>query len=112
MALLTAQAVSDGGSGITPTYSAASSSDTVAFRPGLWLHVKNTNGATRDIAVVIPGTHISGQANPDVAHTIAATTGDRLIPIPNAASDQGVVTFTTSATAGVTWGVFYRELTP
>lgn len=111
MALLTTQEIADGANGITPSYSAATASDTATFQRGMWLHVKNTNAATRDIAVVIPGTHVSGSANPDVSHTIAATTGDRLIPIPAAANDGGIVTFTTSATAGVTWGVFVRAAT-
>jgi hypothetical protein len=113
MALLTAQPISvgtAGTNGVTPSYSAANSSDTVVYDTGLFLHVKNTNGATRLITIVIPGTQVSGAAATDMTHTIAATTGDRMFPIIAEAVDPatGLVTFTTDATAGVTWGVFKR----
>lgn len=113
MALLTVQSIAIGtnpSNGVTPSYSAANSSDTVAYDSGLFLHVKNTNAATRDITVVIPGNQVSGAGITDLVHTIAATTGDRMIPIPAEAVDPatGLVTITTSATPNVTWGVFKR----
>lgn len=112
MATLTAQPISmgtGGTNGVTPTYSAANASDQVAYDSGLFLHVKNTNAATRVITLVIPGNNVAGQANPDATHTIAATTGDRMFPIIAEMQDSnGMVTFTTDVTTNVTWGVFKR----
>lgn len=102
MALLTAQQVAI--TGTTVTYSAAGASDTVAPDERAFWHVKNTNAATRTATVVVPGTTY-GQANPDVAVTVAATTGDVMIgPLTPALADPstGLITLTTSAQTGVT----------
>lgn len=103
MALLTAQAVVF--PRLTAVYSTPSASDTITPDNGLVLHVKNTNAATRDVTVVVPGSTY-GQANPDVVNTVPATTGDNFIPIPNSPGlidpTTGLITVTYSATAGVT----------
>lgn len=102
MALLAAQQV--GITGPTITFGAAAASDTVVPDDRLMLVYKNTNAATRDITVVVPGTRF-GQANPDVVVTIAATTGEEYIgPITRDLADPvtGLVTVTTSAQTNVT----------
>jgi hypothetical protein len=68
------------------------------------LRVKNTNGATRDVTIVDPGLTPLGLANPDRTVTVAATTGDVLIPVPQACINpgSGVVDVTYSAVTGVT----------
>lgn len=92
--------------GLTAVYTAPSAADTIAPDTGLVLHVKNTNAATRDITLVVPGARF-GQNNPDVVKTIPATTGDVFIPIPSSPDlidpATGTIGITcTPATAGVT----------
>ncbi len=102
MALINPQPMSVTGTAIT--LAAAASSDTVAAGERVFLWYKNTNGATRDITVVVPST-LFGQARPDVVKTIAATTGDVMLGplVPDLADPAtGLVTVTLSATAGVT----------
>lgn len=101
MALLTAQQV--GITGTTVTFATPTTSDTVVPDEHTYWHVKNTNGSTRTATVVVPGT-THGQANPDVAVTVAATTGDVLLGplVPSLAGTDGLITLTLSATAGVT----------
>lgn len=77
MATLTAQVPTQ--AGITPTYAAASAGgDQVACDDRLYLHVKNTNAATRDVTIATPG-NVDGLAIADNVITVAATTGDRII---------------------------------
>ena len=97
--------------GLTPVYTAPSASDTITPDTGLFLHVKNTNAATRDITVVVPGNTTFAQAQPDVVVTVPATTGDKMIPLPSpnllADPTTGLITVTcTPAQAGVTMGLF------
>jgi hypothetical protein len=102
MALLTPQQI--GITGPTITHAAAGASDTVKPDDRLFLHYLNTNAATRDITVVVPGTKF-GQALADVVVTIAATTGEEFIgPITRdlADPDTGLVTVTTSAQTNLT----------
>jgi len=102
MALLVPQQVRVDGPNIT--FGAAGASDTVQPDDRVMLVYKNTNAATRDIVVVVPGTTF-GQANPDVTNTIAATTGEEYIgPMVGALADPttGLITVTTSAQAGLT----------
>lgn len=77
--------------GITPSYSAASASDTV---PGVtpddrvFLHYKNTNASTATVTIVpivasrtVPG--IGVVFTPSLVVTIPANTGDKMVgPIP------------------------------
>lgn len=103
MALLTAQQVTIGGA--TITFGAAAASDTIAPDGRVALIYRNTNAATRDITVVVPGTYYA-QNLTDVVVPIAATTGEEFIgPIDAKLADPltGLVTVTvTPAIAGVT----------
>jgi len=102
MALLTPQQIAITGPAVT--LAAASASDTIRPDGRVYLWYKNTNGATRDIVVVVPGTTY-GQARPDITVTIAATTGEKLIgPLPRDLADPttGLITVTTSAQTGLT----------
>lgn len=106
MAQLAHQQITITGATITLVSPSAGSpgSDTVAPDDRVFLWFKNTNAATRDIVVVVPGSNYS-QALTDVTVTIAATTGEELIgPIDRKLADPttGLVTFTTSAQAGLT----------
>jgi len=102
MALLTAQQVAI--TGLSPSFASATASDTIVPDERVFLYYKNTNAATRDITVVVPATTF-GQNNPDVASTIAATTGEeRIGPMVPGLADPttGLITITLSATPGVT----------
>lgn len=103
MALLTPQQV--GITGLAPVYSAPTASDTITPDDRVFLHVKNTNAGADTATVVVPGSTY-GQANPDVAVNVPATTGDRMIgPMVAALADPstGLITVTHSNTgAGVT----------
>ena len=106
MALMTAQQMS--GTGTSPTFGAVNSTDTIRPDGGglLVLHVKNTNGSTRDVTITVPGNTNFGQAQPDIVKTVAVTTGDVEIPLyrANELADPatGLITVGYSATAGVT----------
>lgn len=108
MATLTTQDVTR--AGITPTYAAASAGGD-SFTPGndVWLHVKNTNAASRTVTVDTPRTVIADvdMGNPVV--TVPATTGDKMMgPFPVsifAQTNDGLADITYSADAGVTVAV-------
>lgn len=103
MALLTMQQVSI--TGIAPSYSAVTASDTCLPDDGVFLHVKNTAGTQDNCTVVVPGSYL-GQAIPDVVVAVPITTGDKMIgPLTNALADPttGLITITHSfVNAGVT----------
>jgi len=95
--------------GITPTYQAASASDTVsgaAATERLFIHAKNSNAATATVTIVpvsptsvkVPG--VGAVSVPNIAVTIPATTGDKMIgPIPAAYIDAtGNVTLANTGT--------------
>ena len=104
---LTAQLLSS--SSIIPTYAAANVDGSRWKNTGKeFLHIKNTNAATRDITIVTPRT-VDGLAVADVTFTIAITTGDRIVgPFSaetfNQAGGWGRVSF--SAVADVTIALF------
>ncbi len=103
MALLTAQVVSR--AGLTPTYSAAAASTTVACGDRTFLHVKNTNGSSMTVTLTATGS-VEGQLATDLVVTVPATTGDKMIgPIPAAlfaGSVDGTCAVTYSSTTSVT----------
>jgi len=102
MALLTPQQIAITGPAVT--HDPAGASDTIRPDGRVFLWYKNTNGATRNITVVVPGSEY-GQARPDIVATIAATTGEELIgPLPRDLADPttGLITVTTSAQTGLT----------
>jgi hypothetical protein len=110
MAALTTQVITR--AGITPTYAAAAATDT--FDPGfdVFIHAKNTNAATRDLAFSInPGAStVPNVSYTLVAVTLPATTGDKMIgPFPaNIFADPttGKCTITPTATTNVTYNPF------
>lgn len=81
MAALTTQLLVDAGT--KPTYVNSSASDTAEVGNGVntFLHYKNTGGSIAVITVVVPGNTSYGQANPDPAISVAATTGEGWIPL-------------------------------
>lgn len=101
MALLTAQQIPV--TGLQPVYSAVSASDTITPGGVQFLHVKNAGGSIDNVVVVVPGT-LYGQAIADVTVAVPATTGDRMIFIPNEVADPttGLVTVTHSFQTSVT----------
>jgi hypothetical protein len=102
MALLSVQQVLL--TGTTPSYGAVSASDTVVPDNGTFLIVKNAGGSPDTCTVVTPGSTF-GQANPDVAVTVPATTGERWIGpmVPELADPTtGFITITHSFTTSVT----------
>lgn len=95
--------------GITPSYQAATASDTIPGANGnerLFLHAKNTNAAAATVTIqpVSPtGFKIPGVGNvsvPAIQVTIPATNGDKMIgPIPQAYIDAtGTVTIANTGT--------------
>jgi hypothetical protein len=101
MALLTPQAIGDG---VDITFAAvAVGGDTCVYDERAFLEFKNTNASTRTITVAIPGT-IHGNAIPDLAVVIGATTGNEKIKLTPDMVDPatGLISITYSADAGVT----------
>jgi hypothetical protein len=110
MATLTTQTITR--AGVTPSYvTPAGGGDACEVGDDVYLHVKNTNAATRDVTLAIPA---GASTYPNVTYqnvtvTIPATTGDKLIgPISALFKDPttGMCTITTSAQTGVTIGCF------
>lgn len=103
MALLNAQ--SPVITGATPTYSAASASDTLKHTTDhSFLIVRNAGGSPDTVTVVVPGTKY-GQPVADVTVTVPATTGERWIgPFKDDMVDptSKVITVTHSFTTSVT----------
>lgn len=105
MAALTTQNIVNAGT--APTFVAASTSDTAEVGNGTntFAVYKNTDASTEVITVVVPGTNSYGQANPDPALTIAATTGELWIPLRkeyDAADGTGRCTITMASATGIT----------
>jgi hypothetical protein len=102
VALLTAQQTLI--TGTTPNYVAVSATDTINPDDSTFLIVRNANAAADTCTVVVPGTYV-GQAIPDVAVSVPATTGERWIgPLAQYLADPvtGLVSVTHSVTASVT----------
>lgn len=108
MALFATQEINYAGT--TPSYAAVNASDTFVPDEYTFLHVKNTNAATRTITVTTHSTSVGGLGVADVGPvTIAATTGDEMIgPFPArhfADPTTGLATVTYSVTTNVTAAV-------
>lgn len=94
----------------TPTFTAAIADGHMATNDGLtYLRVKNTDGTSKTVTVLIPKT-LAGvaAANGGRAHTVPATTGDVTIgPFPPEYTQpsDGRVWWDYSATTGVTVAV-------
>lgn len=90
--------------GFTPTFAAAAAGgDACQPDDRVFLRVKNGSGSSVTVTLIVPGSTY-GQANPDPAVTVAATTGDVLIALPASLQDPstGLVSWTYSAVTTVT----------
>lgn len=105
MALIATQNVKLAGT--APTLAAAAAGDTATCGHGYFLVVKNTNAATRDITIAVPGNLATGVAYPDKVYAIAADTGELWIPLLDIYRDPSdqLAHITWSATANVTRAV-------
>lgn len=108
-AALTVQQVIRDSSGLTPVYGAPAQTDlAIANNDGrIFLHVKNSNAATRTVTVATPG-QVGGLDIADLVATIPANTGDKLLgPFPPDLFNQadGSLYVDVSATAGLTLAV-------
>jgi hypothetical protein len=98
----------------TPTFTAAIADGHMAMNDGLtYLRVKNTDGSSKTVTVLIPAT-LAGvaAANGGRTHTVPATTGDVTIgpfPAEYTQPSDGRVWWDYSATTGVTVAVLQVE---
>lgn len=104
MSQLTPQRLVDAGT--APTFGAAGASDRADCGSGTntFLHYKNSSGGSVTVTVLGVGTTDYGVAMPNNVLTLAATTGELLVPLhkDQANSDGLGATITTSAQSGVT----------
>jgi hypothetical protein len=106
MALIPTQALVVAGT--APTYAAAASGDTARVGLHMYLIVKNASGSPVTVTLAVPGNLPTGDAYPDKAYTVAATTGERWIPLLKEYGDvsiSGQVAITYSGTTSVTRAV-------
>lgn len=113
MATLTVQKITaglSGGtySGVTPTYASATVTGD-QFKPGnfsrAWIQVKNSGAST---VVTVGSVKACDQGHDhDVAVTVGATSGDKIIPVDESLKDaNGYVQITYSQVTGITIGAF------
>jgi hypothetical protein len=93
--------------GTAPTFAAAAAGDTAECGSGVFLVVKNTDAAPMTVTVATPGTLETGDAYPDKQYTVAATNGERWIPMLPLYRDptDRLAHLTYSATTNVTRAV-------
>lgn len=111
MAALTVQQIVK--AGITPAFvtPTATTGDTIAGADDrTYVEVKNASGSPITVTVSDPGLTPSGNSPTLATVTVAATTGDKLIPVPASAVDPttGLATVICSAVSSVTIGAFRR----
>lgn len=105
MALIATQSIVVAGT--APVFAAAAANDTARVGAGLVLIVKNASGAPVTVTITVPGNLPTGDAYPDKEYTVAATTGERWIPLleqyANPTTGQAAITYsgTTSVTRAV-----------
>ena len=109
MATPTIQEITTASNGLTPSYAAASATETylIANNGAVFLHVKKTDVATCTVTVVTPNT-VAGLAVADYTAVVPASTGDKMIgPFsPNIYNDAaGNIAVTFSEVAGLTFAV-------
>jgi hypothetical protein len=92
--------------GTNPAFVAASGGgDKVPPNDRGYLHVRNASGGVITVTVLTPGNDKYGQARPDIAIAVPATTGERLIgPFPSDLADptDGLVAITYSGVTSLT----------
>lgn len=106
MALLTTNQILKAGT--TPAYVAVAASDTITADTDLFLHVKNAGGSPDTVTLVDAGITPAGSAATSPTVSVPATTGDRMIAIPQQLVNPatGLITITHSFTTSVTCSVF------
>jgi hypothetical protein len=109
VALLSAQTVTR--AGITPTFSAVNSTDTINPSGGgsiFWLEVKNANAGVCTVTLTDAGATPAGSVATNPTISIPATTGDKVIYIdPDLVNTStGLITVGYSVTASVTAALF------
>jgi len=104
MTLLTAQAPVI--TGIAPSFSAVTSSDTIRHTnaPKI-LHVKNGGGGSINVTVVVPGTKY-GQQNPDVVVAVPAGAERLIAGFTGEMAVDGIITVNYSGTTTVTAALY------
>ena len=112
MAALTVNTIDFDGLDVESAYTAAAASQEFANDGRTFVHIKNTNAASRTCTFTTAGT-CGGHAIADTVVTIAANTGEQMVgpfdkSIYNAA--DGNIDITWSATADVTIAVFKLPL--
>lgn len=109
MATLSVQTVTRAGINTTLA-AAAAAGDKFLPDSHTYLHVKNTNAATRTVTIVTPRTVAPDITMGDVAVVVPATTGDvKIGPFPAdlfADPADGLASITYSSEVGVTVGAF------
>jgi hypothetical protein len=92
--------------GTAPVFAAAAGGgDKVAPNDRGYLHVRNGSGSPITVTVLTPGNDKYGQARPDIAVSVPATTGERIIgPFPSDLADpaDGLVAITYSGVTSLT----------
>jgi hypothetical protein len=93
--------------GTAPTFAAAAANDTARVGDHLYLIVKNASGSPITVTVTVPGNLETGDAYPDKQYSVAATTGERWIPLLKRYADPttGNAAIAYSATSSVTRAV-------
>lgn len=107
MALLTPQAIVR--AGLAPAFSAVNATDTITADGSTFvLHVKNANAGACTVTLDDAATTPSGSSPTDPTVTVPATTGERLIYIPNSMVNPatGVISVSYSPTASVTAALY------
>jgi len=92
------------GAGITPSYAAPGTSETITPIAGQFLHVKNTGATTLTVTITDAGVTPAGTAGTSPAPTVVGTTGDKMIYLNSAYASPttGLITVTFSTTTSVT----------
>lgn len=106
------EATQSAAAGLTPVYEAAAASQTFPNDGKTMLHFKNTNGATRDVAIVSQQVIVPGSVPANYTVTVPATTGDKILgpfdpTVWNDVNDRCHIVY--SATTGVTVMAFHAQ---
>lgn len=82
MASIAIQAIPLTAAGLAPAYAAAVGPDTFVNDGKTFLHLKNTNGAARNVTISSPTSCNQGSTH-DIVVNVPATTGDKMVgPFP------------------------------
>jgi hypothetical protein len=68
--------------GLTPSYAAPGTTESITPDDNLFLHVKNANAANCTVTITDPGTTPAGSAATNPTVVVPLTSGDRMISLP------------------------------